>query len=323
MSLFLKKSYSFSNLNHLEHLHPTNLNHLHDAEYIKCLGKGSFGEVKLYKCLEKEMCEKDGVCCNKYFVVKKLKCYRNGKCKIEHVNKKFIKKNLINEYTIGTLLDHPCIRKTLDIDLVDYALIFEYFPGIDLFEYLKGGNCNIKDEINFYEQFIDAVEYMHKIGVAHMDLKLENIMVDTINKTIKIIDFGESRVFHDTNHIETIIPEHGVHGSEPYIAPEEFVEDYYDPEKVDVWSCGIILYEILYIGMPWRKADKYDYRFNIFLNCYQNGVVNPDKNNLLKKTFFKKHIGDDILIKMLNPNPEKRPHIKDVKEDILKLKYQI
>jgi serine/threonine protein kinase len=317
----LKKSQSFSNLNYLEktifHLHPNTLNHLHDAEYIKCLGKGSFGEVKLYKCMEKGECENNSTCCNEYFVVKKLKCYRNnGKFKIEHINKKFIKKNLINEYTIGTLLDHPCIRKTLDVDLVDNALIFEYFPGIDLFEYLKAGNCNINDEINFYEQFIDAVEYMHQTGIAHMDLKLENIMVDTVNKKIKIIDFGESRVFHDINHIETVIPEHGIHGSEPYIAPEEFVEDYYDPEKVDVWSCGIILYEIIYISIPWQRAEKSDYRFNNFLNCY-------NKSNLLKNTFFKKHIGDDILLKMLNPNPYERPHIKDVKEDILKLKYQI
>lgn len=313
-NVFLKKSHSFTNLEKIFHLHPSKLHHLHDAEYIKCLGKGSFGEVKLYKCLEKEICEK-GNCCNKYFVVKKLKCY-NGKFKIEHY-KKFIKKNLINEYTISTLLDHPCITKTLDIDLVDYALIFEYFPGIDLFEYLKTSDCNIKDEINFYEQFIDAVEYMHKIGIAHMDLKLENIMVDTINKKIKIIDFGESHVFHDTTHIETIIQKHGIHGSEPYIAPEEFLEDYYDPEKVDVWSCGIILYEILYINMPWQKADKYDCRFNTFLNCYH------DKNNVFFNKFFKRHIGDDILIKMLNPNPEKRCKIKDIKEDVFKLKYQI
>lgn len=311
--MILKKSHSFT---HLDHLHPNSLNHLHDAEYIKCLGKGTFGEVKLYKCMEKES-ENNGMCCNKYFVVKKLKCYRNnGKFKIEHIDKKFIKKNLINEYTIGTLLDHPCIRKTLDIDIIDNALIFEYFPGIDLFEYLKNGDCNIKDEINFYEQFIDAVEYMHITGIAHMDLKLENIMVDPINKKIKIIDFGESCVFHDTTHIETIILEHGIHGSEPYIAPEEFIEKSYDPEKVDVWSCGIILYEILYISIPWQRADKYDRRFNTYINCYNN-------NSLLCITFFKKHIGDDILIKMLNPNPEKRCKIKDVKEDILRLKYQI
>lgn len=314
MNIILKKPRSFI---HLDHLHPNSLNHLHDAEYIKCLGKGSFGEVNLYKCMEKEnTCENNnGTCCNKFFVVKKLKCYCNKK--LEHINKKFIKKNLINEYTIGTLLDHPCIRKTLDIDLVDNALIFEYFPGIDLFEYLKCGNTNINDEINFYEQFIDGVEYMHKTGIAHMDLKLENIMVNTTNKKIKIIDFGESHVFHDTTHIETIILKHGIHGSEPYIAPEEFIEDYYDPEKVDVWSCGIILYEILYVSIPWQKADIHDYRFNHFLKCYDY------KHNLLKNTFFKKHIGDDILITMLNPNPQKRCKIKDVKEDILKLKYLV
>lgn len=127
---------------------------------------------------------------------------------------------------------------------------------------------------------------MHKIGIAHMDLKLENIMLNTDNKTIKIIDFGESKVFHDIHHIDTVIKDHGVHGSEPYIAPEEFIEDYYDPEKVDVWSSAIILYEILYISIPWRIASIRDYRFNTFLNCYHDGV-SLDKNNLLKNTFFK------------------------------------
>lgn len=307
-NVVFKISHSFT---YLDHLHPNSLNHLHDAEYIKCLGKGSFGEVKLYKCIEKESNEK---CCNKYFVVKKLKCYsNNGKIKID---KKFIKKNLINEYTIGTLLDHPCIRKTLDIDLIDNALIFEYFPGIDLFEYLKSDNCNIKDEINFYEQFIDAVEYMHKIGIAHMDLKLENIMVDIINKKIKIIDFGESHVFHDTTHIETIIPKHGIHGSKSYIAPEEFTKNYYDPEKVDVWSCGIILYELLYTSIPWKIANIYDCRFRTYITCYENPTD-------LSNKFFKKHIGYNILIKMLNPNPEKRCKIKDIKQDMLKLKHML
>jgi len=312
MNLILKKSHNFNHLEKNFHLHPSSLNHLHDAEYIKSLGKGAFGDVKLYKCVECTGTNENGEqnICNKFFVVKKVKCRRN-------THDKLIKKCLINEYTISTLLEHPNIRKTLDVDLIDNCLIFEYFNEIDLFQYLKLGNCNINDDLNYYEQFIEAVEYMHKIGIAHMDLKLENILLNIDNKTIKIIDFGESRVFHDTHHIETIILEHGVHGSEPYIAPEEFIKEFYDPEKVDVWSSAIILYEILYVSIPWGIACKSDYRFNTFLNYYNKSL------SLLTNTFFKKHIADDILIKMLNPNPEKRCKIKDIKADILKLKYSV
>lgn len=313
MNVILKKSHSFTHLEKIFHLHPNSLNHLRDAKCIKVLGKGTFGDVKLYKCVECEGCNEKGQknICNKYFVVKKIKC------KQHLYNNKFIKKCLINEYTISTLLEHPNIRKTLDIDLIGNCLIFEYFNGIDFLEYLNLGDCNINDELKYYEQFIDAVEYMHNIGIAHMDLKLENIMLNTDNKTIKIIDFGESKVFHDTTHIDIVIKYHGIHGSEPYIAPEEFIQYYYDPEKVDVWSSAIILYEILYISIPWKKACISDFRFNTFVKYY------PDIK-LLSNTFLKENkenIADNILIKMLNPDPEKRCKIKDVKKDILKLKY--
>ena len=295
----------------LDHLHPNSLNHLHDAEYIKCLGKGAFGDVNLYKCVECENSkDKDEkITCNKFFVVKKIKG-RNSSI----TEKKIIKKCLINEYTISTLLEHPNIRKTLDIDLVDNCLIYEYFPGIDFFEYLKNGNIDMNEQLNFYEQFIDGVEYMHNIGIAHMDLKLENIMIDTSNKKVKIIDFGESKVFHDINHIETVINEHGIHGSEPYIAPEEFSEKFYDPEKVDVWSCGIILYEILYISIPWTKACLNNNRYKLFIDGYVEKKIS---------IIFHKHIGNNIFIKMLNPNPLHRCKIKDIKEEIHKLKITV
>jgi len=55
-----------------------------------------------------------------------------------------------------------------------------------------------------------------------------------------------------------------------FISPEEFIEEFYDPEKVDVWSSAIIFYEILYVATPWEIAYTTDCRFNIFLKCYRN-----------------------------------------------------
>ena len=307
---------TFKNFNlkkKLDHLHPNSLTHLHDAEHIKSLGKGTFGCVDLYKCVKCETCN-NKILCNKFFVVKKI-------CS-NYINKKNIKKSLLNEYTISTLLQHPNIRKTLDIDLLDNCLIYEYFQGIDFYEYLSMSNINKchnlvfdhNEQLTFYEQFINGVEYMHNIGIAHMDLKLENIMIDTSNtldKKVKIIDFGESKVFHDTNHIKTVITEYGIHGSEPYIAPEEFIEEFYDPEKIDVWSCGIILYQILYIGIPWRKACINNLKYKLFIDCYL-------KKNL--SVIFHKQIANDIFYKMLNPDPFTRCRIKDIKNEIYKLK---
>lgn len=267
------------------------LDHLKTAKYIKCLGKGAFGTVKLYEC-------KDDKSCNKLFVVKYIN-YSNS------IKEKLHRKLVLNEYTIGTLLNHEYIIKTLSIDLYKNAIVFEHFNGLDFLDYIKEMRPCFENKIFFFKQVIDGLIYMHDIGVAHMDLKLENIIVDTINNKIKIIDFGHSRVFHDSHHIDTFILNRHMYGSLPYIAPEEFLNIEYNPEKVDVWSCGIILYIIIYDNYPWYKADISD------LN-YKNYLTNIKSN----KYFFKMY--NNVLNKLLNPDPYKRPQIKEINfEDVL------
>jgi protein-serine/threonine kinase len=282
------------------HLHPYTIKHLHDAECVKYLGSGSFGDVRLYKCKEKV----NGCTCNKTFVVKHIKI---NKFKRDEAYVKKLRKNLLNEYTIGTLLHHPCIRETLDIDLEDNSIIFEYCPGIDFFNLLKYNCLNPKDEIEYFKQLIDGVSYMHNIGIAHMDLKLENILVDYTNKKIKIIDFGEASVFHDSLHISTIIPNRGLHGSLPYIAPEEFDDKEYNPEKVDVWACGIILYEIIYHSFPWRQANMKD-------PIYKKYLYNKSNNDFIMS--LPHYPSRKLIMSMLNPNSNDRCRIKEIKEDL-------
>lgn len=284
------------------HLHPYTINHLHDAECIKYLGRGSFGEVKLYKCKEKV----DGCACNQVFVVKQIKChkYKNNNSVI-----KKLRKNLLNEYTIGTLLHHPCIRETLDVDLEDNSIIFEYCPGTDFFNLMTADVLHKDDALLYFKQLIDGVSYMHNIGIAHMDLKLENVMVDSVNKKIKIIDFGEARVFHDSLHISEIIPDKGLHGSLPYVAPEEFDDKEYNPEKVDVWSCGIILYEIVYHAFPWSKANLTDERYKRYL-------YNRENSSCVSLPHYQSR---KLILLMLNPNPDNRCHIEEVKNGLNEL----
>lgn len=280
------------------HLHPQTINHLHDAVCVKCLGKGSHGTVKLYQCKEKV-----GTCqCNEFFVVKHIHCNR-----FRSKTNKLLKKAVLNEYTMGTLLHHQYIRETLDVDLDCNALIFEYCPGIDFFNYIKDTHPSIKDEILYFKQFVEGVSYMHNRGVAHMDLKLENIMIDDVHKKVKIIDFGNSKVFHDSLHINTVIPEKGIHGSLPYIAPEEFLKTEYNPEKSDVWSVGIILFEIVYHLFPWHQANNYDSKFKYYLDCLRCEHLT---------NVFPEEISRVLLSKMLNPNPDYRPRIEEIKDDL-------
>lgn len=272
------------------------LDHLKSAKYIKCLGKGGYGTVKLYEC-------KDNILCNKLFVVKYIKyIFKN---KDNSIKDKLLRKFVLNEYTIGTLLNNEYIIKTLDIDLYKNAIVFEYCDGIDFLDYIHKMSPSFENKIFFFKQVIDGLIYMHNVGIAHMDLKLENIIIDIVNKKIKIIDFGHSKVFHDSLHIDTFILNRHMYGSLPYIAPEEFLNKEYNPEKVDVWSCGIILYLIIYNGYPWYKA-------NISDLYYKNYLTNIKSN----KYFFKMY--NNVLNKLLNPDPVKRPHIKEINfEDVL------
>lgn len=279
------------------------LNHLNTAKYVKLLGKGAFGTVKLYKC--KNDHSVDNKKCDKLFAVK----YNVYKYKNDKNNKlskdKLFKKLTLNEYTMGTLLNHEYIIKTLDIDLNKNAIVFEYCKGIDFFDYIKKNNPLIQTKIFYFKQMLEGLLYMHNLGIAHMDLKLENIMIDTFNNKIKIIDFGHSKVFHDYFHMNTFILNKNIYGSLAYIAPEQFLKIKYNPEKVDVWACGIILYIIIYNGFPWYKATISDKHYHNYINNSSQFFTEYNNNQFLIEY-------NNILKKLLNPNPTLRPQIKNI-----------
>lgn len=274
------------------------LNHLNNAKYIKLLGKGAFGTVKLYKCKDDHLSTNKK--CDKLFVVK-YNLYKNDKLHKE----KFFRKLTLNEYTIGTLLNHEYIIKTLDIDLYKNAIVFEYCNGMDFFDYIQQMDPLIQTKLFYFKQILEGLLYMHNLGIAHMDLKLENIMIDTFNNKVKIIDFGYSKVFHDSLHIDTFILKKNIYGSLAYIAPEEFLEIEYNPEKVDVWACGIILYIILYNGLPWHKAKISDKNYYNYIN--NNSKFIKECNNSQFITEY-----NNILKRLLNPDPNTRPQIKNI-----------
>lgn len=277
------------------HFNPTTIPHLHNAKCIKCLGVGGFGSIKLYKCKEKE----HGCECKKLFVIKQ-----------SNFNNIFAKKNMLKEYTIGTILNHPCIRKPIDIDITNKCLIYEYFPSEDLFNLLQRKQKTFQYKINLFYKLLDAVEYMHDIGIAHMDLKLENILVNTESQQIKLIDFGEAYVFHDTTHICNYIPCKGKIGTLEYMPPEEFNNMLYNPEKADIWACGIILYCVLNLSFPWQQANTKHKTYLRYLN---------DECFLLHKN-IEIH---NILKLFLEPIPEKRQSIKCIKPLIKNTLLQI
>jgi serine/threonine protein kinase len=94
-----------------------------------------------------------------------------------------------------------------------------------------------------FQQVISAIEYSHLHRMAHRDLKPENLLLDEDNN-IKLIDFGLANSMKDGASLSTAC------GSPNYAAPEVISGTAYGGQDVDVWSCGVILYAMVYGNLP-------------------------------------------------------------------------
>jgi serine/threonine protein kinase len=118
-----------------------------------------------------------------------------------------------------------------------------------------------------FRQICDGVEYLHEMGLAHRDLKLDNCVMTT-NNVVKLIDFGTAVVFHYPGG-GTHQKASGIVGSDPYLAPEVITQESYDPRKTDVWSVAIIFMCMILRRFPWKNPDaKADPSFRAFVNSH-------------------------------------------------------
>ena len=105
----------------------------------------------------------------------------------------------------------------------------------------------------WFRQLASALEYLHSHSVAHRDIKIENILIDK-NDDVKLCDFGFSKVVeknsvHQDEHSTTFC------GSLGYCAPEILLRTPYEPYKTDVWSLGVVLYKMVFGGMPFGEGN--------------------------------------------------------------------
>lgn len=156
-----------------------------------------------------------------------------------------------DEIEILKKLDHPNIMKILEFYNTEkaYYLITEYCENGELYSQISKTFSETQLAVIFYQLF-SGLSYLHENNVVHRDLKLENIMITNIEEcdktkeelfSIKIIDFGTAKIFHQNRTEKTIV------GSSYYIAPEVLSQKY--NEKCDTWSAGVILYMLL-VGKP-------------------------------------------------------------------------
>ncbi|SPO02396.1 related to ser/thr protein kinase KIN4 [Cephalotrichum gorgonifer] len=240
------------------------------------------------------------------------------------------------EVNILRSLQHPNIVHLYDMigDDTRIGIVLEYASGGELFDYILNHRY-LKDNAarRLFAQLISGVGYLHKKGIVHRDLKLENLLLDR-HRNIIITDFGFANNFDPRDELteeeemnlsdREFIKRRGLDkmtksgvrrgdlmqtscGSPCYAAPELVVSDsVYTGRKVDVWSCGVILYAMLAGYLPFDDDPANPEGDNINL-LYKYIVQTP----LTFPEYVSPH-ARDLLRRILVPNPRKRADLFEV-----------
>ena len=252
------------------------------------IGEGSSGQV----CI--------GIKNNKKYAIKKI-----AKSKIKFPSQ------MILEAEISLKVKHKSIMNYIEIfeDLKYISCVMELIEGGDLFDFILNhplGHLPDDMAIDLMTQIFEVLDYLHSVkNIVHRDLKPENFLVqiDEDNKPIlKLIDFGfAAYIPHENDKLNKIV------GTRAYSAPEVFEKTGYR-EKVDEWSAGVIMFNMLtgyepFVGKtPSQLIDsiKYD-KVNFDL------IQNKELRAINKK--------------LLNRDVQKRISAKEALGEIYKLKY--
>ncbi len=157
-----------------------------------------------------------------------------------------------NESKAIAVLSHPNIVKVYDVGLGDRIqyIVMEHIDGITLKEYIKSqGTIRWKDALHFAEQVLKALQHAHDKGIVHRDIKPQNMML-LPDGTIKVTDFGIARFSRSEHRTMTDKAIGSVH----YISPEQARGEVTD-EKTDLYSVGVLLYEMLTGRLPFDAEN--------------------------------------------------------------------
>jgi 5'-AMP-activated protein kinase catalytic alpha subunit len=251
-------------------------------EIGRTLGEGNFGKVKYARHLAT----------GAHFAVKILD--RNKILSLRFDDQ------IRREIATLKLLKHPNVVRLHEVaaSKTKIYMVLEYVNGGELFDKIAiKGKISEHEGRRLFQQLIDGVSYCHDKGVYHRDLKPENVLVDR-RGNIKISDFGLSAL---PQHLGNDGLLHTTCGSPNYIAPEVLQNRGYDGSLSDIWSCGVILYVMLVGYLPFDDRNLVVLYQKIFKGDTQIPKwLSPGAQDLLRK--------------ILEPNPMKRVNIAGIKE---------
>ncbi|PHT26611.1 CBL-interacting serine/threonine-protein kinase 11 [Capsicum baccatum] len=204
------------------------------------------------------------------------------------------------EISIMRRLRHPHIVRLHEILATKKKIYFalEFAKGGELFLKLAKGRFSEDLSRRYFQQLISAVGYCHSRRVYHRDLKLENLLLDE-NWDLKVTDFGLSAVGDQMRPGELL---HTLCGTPAYVAPEILAKKGYDGAKVDIWSCGIILFVFNAGYLPFNDTNL----MTIYRKIYKGEFRCPKWTSPELKR---------LLTRLLDTNPVTRITVEEIKND--------
>jgi eukaryotic-like serine/threonine-protein kinase len=175
-------------------------------------------------------------------------------------------KRFEREARLASALDHPNICTIFDLNDIDgvHFIAMQYVPGRNVRQLVNGRPLDLSSALSITIQVADALAAAHAQGIVHRDIKAGNVMVNEKGQ-VKVLDFGLAKLLdadaartsgiHHTELTEVGVP----YGTATYAAPEQARGDRVD-SRADVFSTGVLLYEMLTGKWPFKGKTAVDVR---------------------------------------------------------------
>ncbi len=234
---------------------------------------------------------------------------------VKRINKTLIKSyvKITEEVEISKTVTHKNITRTYEIfeDEKTISFVMDLIEGGDLFEYIlnnNNGKLSENQTMDFLIQILETISYLHnELNIVHRDLKPENFLIEIKNNNnpiIKLIDFGFACHIPKSGYMNSFF------GSPIYTAPEIIKKWSYN-EKVDLWSVGIILFNMITGYQPFNtEGTDYDIDNEVLEKDVQFDVI-PNENIR------------ELCINLLEKYPARRINAKDALQKALQIKNSL